>query len=80
MPGKYADIFGKPGEGVHRYRFAGLAVVDVIATLIAAILTARFLDRDIWITIAIFFIIGIAMHWLFQVNTRLNVALGLGSD
>ena len=27
-----ADIFGKPNEGVHKYRVGGLAIVDIIAT------------------------------------------------
>ena len=35
---KYKDIFGKPKQGAHQYRFLGTAVVDYILTIIGAIL------------------------------------------
>jgi hypothetical protein len=31
-------IHGKPGEGVHSYRIANIAVVDVLFTVISAFL------------------------------------------
>lgn len=34
---KLADIFGKPGTGVHRTRIFGFAAVDVGLTLLAAV-------------------------------------------
>ena len=30
MPCKYADILGKPGEGVHSKRFYGFALNDIL--------------------------------------------------
>lgn len=33
---KYADLLGKPGEGIHRRRIGGLALVDLAGTLVIA--------------------------------------------
>jgi len=30
---KYKDIFGKPNTGAHKYRFLGVAIIDVILTI-----------------------------------------------
>ena len=37
---QYKDILGKPGKGIHSYRVFGLAIADVIMTLIAAYVIA----------------------------------------
>ena len=39
---KYKNAFGKPDKGLHSYRFLGLAIVDVMLTIIAAILISYF--------------------------------------
>lgn len=69
---KYADIFGKPGAGVHAYRLGGLAVVDVALTVLGAWLLSKLLDTDFWLTLVLTFIAGIVIHRLFCVNTTLN--------
>ena len=33
---KYSDILGKPNETVHSYRLFGIAILDVIMTIIVA--------------------------------------------
>jgi hypothetical protein len=33
---KYKNILGKPGTGVHSYRFMNIAIVDVLLTLLLA--------------------------------------------
>ena len=42
---KYKDIFGKPNEGVHSYRFLNLALVDIIVTIIFGILIGLILNK-----------------------------------
>jgi len=42
---KYKDIFGKPNEGVHPYRFLNLALVDIIVTIIFGILIGLILNK-----------------------------------
>jgi hypothetical protein len=37
----FANILGEPNTGVHSTRLFGLAVVDTVLTIIAAIITAK---------------------------------------
>ena len=69
---KYKDIFGKPNEGAHSYRFLGIAIVDFMLTLIGAIIIAAYFKYDYIVTIIVTFIIGILVHRIFCVDTALN--------
>jgi uncharacterized membrane protein YcaP (DUF421 family) len=69
---KFSEIFGRPNEGVHSYRFLNLAVVDVLGTIIIAYMIAKIFDLNPFIIIFIAFLIGIILHRLFCVNTTLN--------
>jgi len=69
---KYKDILGKLNEGVHYYRFLDLAIVDVIMTIIAAIIIAYFFNLNYMLTIIILFLIGIILHRVFCVNTTID--------
>ena len=70
---KYKDLFGKPNEGLHSYRIYNLAVVDIIATFILALLIQKFLfiDTSYYVILFLTFILGIFFHWLFCVETTL---------
>ena len=72
---KYKDIFGKPGKGVHSYRFMNIAVVDVAATLLVAFLIAYFTKRPFLNVSIILFILGIISHRLFCVTTTVDKLL-----
>ena len=72
---KYKDIFGKPNTGVHKYRLFGLAIVDVILTIIGGYLIAIFLKLPILYTIIVLFVIGILFHRLFCVRTTIDKLL-----
>jgi hypothetical protein len=76
---KYKDIFGAPDQGVHKYKLFGLAVVDVVLTVLAAILLTRMIGVSLWITIPFLFLLGIIFHKLYCVNTALNRFLGVTS-
>jgi hypothetical protein len=39
---KYKNILGEPGKGIHSYRLFGVAIADVIMTIIAAALISYF--------------------------------------
>ena len=66
------NIFGKEGEGVHSYRFLNLAVVDVIFTIIAAVIVSYVFKIKFVTALIILFLLGIFMHRLFCVNTTIN--------
>ena len=65
-------MFGAPGTGVHAYRFAGLAVVDVVLTLLAAWPLGRWLRISFPAAAALLFLTGIVMHRLFCVQTSVD--------
>ena len=76
----YANVFGEPGTGAHKYRIGGFAAVDLLATAAGAFLLTRFaLGRKDPLAYALVFIIlilaGILVHSAFCVDTRLNVAI-----
>jgi uncharacterized membrane protein YcaP (DUF421 family) len=72
---KYKNIFGKPREGVHSIRILDIAIVDVLATIISAFLFAKLFNLSFLTTLVILFLLGILMHWLFCVETTVNVFL-----
>lgn len=68
----YTNIFGRPNEGVHKYRIFNVAVVDTLLTIFAAFLISR---RHFWIVLALLFITGIILHRLFCVRTTIDKLL-----
>ena len=77
MSCKYKDIFGEPNKGAHSIRVFNLAVVDVVLTLLLAWVIMYYSEKNYWVILFILIIIGIFLHWLFCVNTKLNSLLGL---
>ena len=72
---KYKDALGTPGKGIHSYRFMGVAIADVIMTLIGALLISYFTKKPFFIVAAILFILGIILHRLFCVRTTVDKLL-----
>jgi hypothetical protein len=85
---KHRWIFGKEGEGAHSLRLFDVAVVDVVFTLAGAALLAAAtggggggwgLPGSPVLRFAAFaaslFLLGIALHRLFCVNTTVNKAI-----
>jgi hypothetical protein len=72
---KYKDIFGKPNQGPHSYRFFNIAIVDFVLTIIAATLYAIIFNKSVFYSNLILFITAIVMHYLFGVNTTINTII-----
>jgi hypothetical protein len=72
---KYKDALGKPNKGIHSYRFMGVAIVDVIMTLIGAILISYFTKYSFLMVAIFLFILGIVLHRLFCVRTTIDKLL-----
>lgn len=77
--GRYKNIFGEPGKGVHSYRIFNLAIVDVVSTFLLSLFIWSFFKNKtfnnyLYITIFCFFL-GIVMHRLFQVRTTVDKIL-----
>jgi hypothetical protein len=67
-----SNIFGPPGEGVHSYRIFNIAIVDVLATILAAYVIARVYHKNFYKVLFVLFILGIVMHRLFNVRTTID--------
>jgi len=72
---KYKDALGKPGEGVHSYRVGGLAMFDVLATILGAYLLSRQTTFSFWWVLLFVFISGVVLHRLFCVRTTLDTLI-----
>jgi hypothetical protein len=69
---KYKDVFGKPKEGVHKYRWFNVAVVDVGGTVVLAALLAWLFSWPFGATLIGMFLLGIVMHRMFCVRTTVD--------
>lgn len=72
---KYKDSLGEPGKGVHSYRLFGVAIMDVIMTLLGALLISYFSGYSfLYVSVALF-LLGIVLHRLFCVRTTVDKLL-----
>lgn len=72
---KFKDILGIPNKGVHSYRFFGVAIIDVIMTIIGAFLLSRIFRWNFVYTLVCLFLLGIVLHRLFCVRTTIDKIL-----
>jgi uncharacterized membrane protein YdbT with pleckstrin-like domain len=72
---KYKNSLGEPNKGIHSYRFMGLAIVDVIMTIIGALLISYYINYPFLIVVICLFILGIIAHRLFCVRTTIDKLL-----
>jgi hypothetical protein len=69
------DIFGKPSEGFHSTRFMGLAIYDVIGTIVIALVFTYFTKIPVWQSMIGWFVFGELCHWYFGVKTSVMTAI-----
>lgn len=72
---EYRHILGKEGEGAHSIRVFNIAIVDVLLTLLLGVIISYLGRINIYKLWAFLFILGIFFHYIFCVNTTINVAL-----
>jgi phage-related protein len=72
---KYKNILGIPGKGIHSYRVGGVAIADVIMTIIGAFIISFFSGWNFIYTLIGLFILGIILHRLFCVRTTVDKLL-----
>ena len=72
---KYKNALGIPGQGIHSFRFFGVAIADVIMTIIGAYFISLFTKWNYLYTLVILFILGIFLHRIFCVRTTVDKLL-----
>lgn len=71
----YRHIFGEERKGFHSLRVFDIAIGDVILTLILSLFIAYVSKINYIIILVITFIIGIIIHRIFCVNTKINTII-----
>ena len=72
---KYKNILGVPDKGIHSYRLFGVAIADVIMTIIGAFLISKFYNYSFFYTLLFLFVLGIILHRIFCVRTTIDKLL-----
>ena len=70
----YKDSLGIPGQGFHTH-FLGIAILDVIGTIVIAELLSYFFGWNILLTLSAAFLTGIVLHRMFCVRTTIDKLL-----
>ena len=68
----YKNLFGSPGKGAHSYRLGGIAVVDVVLTLLVAALLSWYWDWSFGLVVTLLFVAGVILQRLFCVRTTVD--------
>lgn len=72
---KYKNALGVPKTGIHSYRLFGVAIADVVMTIIGAWLISYFFKYSFVNTLITLFILGIILHRVFCVRTTVDKLL-----
>jgi hypothetical protein len=70
----YQDSLDTPGQGFHTH-FLGVAILDVIGTILIAELLSYVFNWNIYLTMIAVFLTGIVLHRIFCVRTTLDKIL-----
>lgn len=70
----YKNMLGIPNTGIHKH-VMGIAIMDVIMTILAAYLLSYFFKWNFVYTLIIFFLLGIVLHRVFCVRTTIDKLL-----
>jgi len=74
---KFKNALGIPKKGVHAYRLINTAVVDYILTILIAITTSYITHIPLVLTTIGWFVGGLILHILFDVQTNTLKWLGV---
>jgi hypothetical protein len=69
---KYKNALGIPGKGIHSYRFFGMAIADIIMTIVGAFIISYFSKISFIKTLLVLFLLGIILHRIFCVRTTID--------
>lgn len=71
------NIFGKPDKGIHSYRFMGIAIVDLLLTLLLCVILYLTIGMPLSVSLTLLLIIAFILHYLFRVQTSSMTYLGV---
>ena len=59
---QYANIFGEPAKGAHKYRIFNIAIVDLVLTLIVCLYISTKTSLNIGVIILTALILSVFIH------------------
>ena len=70
----YKNLLGEPNknDSLRKYRIFGISIMDVAVVIFVCYLISYFFKYSFWITLVITFLLGIIVHRLFCVRTRVD--------
>lgn len=68
----FKNLFGIPRQGIHKYRFMDIAIIDVVATILLALVLSKIFKINILLIFIGLIILSIFIHKLFCVETTLT--------
>lgn len=71
------NFFTSDGKGIRRFRILGISIIDVLGTILLALLSQRFLSISFEYALIFWFVIGELAHKLFGVQTALLSMLNM---
>lgn len=74
---KYADIFGKPETGVHKFRLFNIALIDLFLTIVFCYGIAYYFNYSFYKLFIILMVLSVFFHYIFGVKTGLLKMLKL---
>lgn len=69
---KYKNALGEPNAGFRKYRIFNISIYDTAVVILFGVLISYFSGYNLWITLAVLFILGIIIHRLFCVRSTLD--------
>jgi hypothetical protein len=71
----YSNMFDDPNKGIHQYKIFGIAIIDLLVTIIFALMIAKYYKISFIKTLLTLFLLSILFHRLFCVKTAVDVFL-----
>lgn len=72
---KYKDLFGKPKEGLRKYRIFNIAITDTLVVIVISVFLSWLTKIPLLLTLVVIFTSGIIVHRLFCVRTGADIFL-----
>jgi len=72
---KYKNAFGKPGEGLRKYRIFDIALYDTVVVIIIGLVFSWYTKYNVWLVLGVLFVSGIIVHRMFCVRTGIDKLL-----
>lgn len=72
---RWKNLFGTPGEGSHKTRFLGMALVDIVLTVVLALVISVWKKLNFFAVFIGLFILAQIFHLLFGVDTTVAKAI-----